>query len=332
VDGEGKAMHKSLGNGISPDELIPKYGADLVRLWAASADYQLDMRCSEGIFKQLSDKYLKIRNTARYILGNLDGFDPDASVACEDMPALDRWALSRLEALKEKCMAAYERYDFHTVTYAVHNFCVVEMSNFYLDVIKDRLYCDGKDSLSRRSAQTAMYEILDVMARLLAPVLAFTANEIWLAMPHGRDADPTHVCLNDMRARHPERVLGAEEETRWASILRLRDDVNKALELARAEKLVGKPLDAKITLYFAPGTASPIPDGELASLCIVSELVTATGEGEGFRGESFPGVTVKVDSSELSKCSRCWTHSDSVGRDDGHPGLCARCAAVVTAQ
>ena len=332
VDGEGKAMHKSLGNGVYPDELIPKYGADLVRLWAASADYTLDMRCSDAIFKQLSEKYLKIRNTARYILGNLDGFDPDAPAAYGDMLPLDRWALSRLEALVARCLAAYEKFEFHTVTYAVHNFCVVEMSSFYLDVIKDRLYCDGRDSLSRRSAQTAIYWILDAMTRLLAPILSFTADEIWLAMPHAASADPRNVCLNDMPAVRPEWTLSEAEEEHWAQVLRLRADVNKALELARTDKLVGKPLDAKVTLYVdekARTAFAEIAEEDLAALCIVSELAAVYGPGEGYPGESFPGVTVRVEPSALPRCARCWTHSEQVGRDPAHPDLCARCAAAV---
>jgi isoleucyl-tRNA synthetase len=332
VDGEGKAMHKSLGNGIYPDEIIPKYGADMIRLWAASADYQLDIRCSEAIFKQLSDKYLKIRNTARYILGNLDGFDPDEMVPRENLTPLDQWALSRLELLKEKCIKAFERFEFHTVTYAVHNFCVVELSNFYLDVIKDRLYCEGKNSLARRSGQTAVYLILDALVRLLAPILSFTANEIWLSMPHEKDADPRHVCLNDMPVLHPEYRLGTEDESRWDAILRLREDVNKALELARAEKKIGKPLDAKVILYVsdaAKAAFSAIAGENLAMLCIVSWVETVFGSGEGYAGESFPGVTVRVEPSEAPKCPRCWTRSATVGQQKDYPELCARCAAAV---
>ncbi|MBE6970384.1 MAG: isoleucine--tRNA ligase [Ruminococcaceae bacterium] len=331
VDGEGKAMHKSLGNGVYPDEVIPKYGADLCRLWAASADHTLDMRCSDAIFKQLSDKYLKIRNTARYILGNLNGFDPDAPVAYADMLPLDKWAVSRLQGLIERCIAGYEKFEFHTVTYAIHNFCVVEMSNFYLDVIKDRLYCDGAESLSRRSAQTAIYTILDTITRLLAPILSFTADEIWLAMPHDKSCDKRNVCLNDMPKADAALKLSEEEDGRFQKLMAIRGDVNKALELARAEKLVGKPLDARITLFVSESAETPfagIDADELRQLCIVSELAIVKGSGEGFRGE-FDGLTVKVESSELPKCQRCWTHSDSVGKDAEHPTLCARCAAAI---
>ena len=332
VDGEGRAMHKSLGNGMYPHEVIPKYGADLVRLWAASADYTMDMRCSDAIFKQLSDKYLKIRNTARYILGNLNGFEPDNAVEWKDMLPLDKWALSRLGRLIRRCLEAYERYEFHTVTYMIHSFCVVEMSNFYLDVIKDRLYCDGRDSLSRRSAQSAIYRILDAMTRLLAPVLSFTADEIWLAMPHEKAADPRNVCLNDMPAADEAWVLTAEEEARWDGLLRLRSEVNKALELARAEKLVGKPLDARVTLY-ADGEAAALTAGldekEMAQLCIVSELRVVPGAGTGMNSENISGLTVHVEPSLLSRCERCWTHDDTVGRNAAHPTLCARCAAAI---
>ena len=327
VDGEGKAMHKSLGNGVYPDELVPKYGADLVRLWAASADYRLDMRCSDAMFKQLSEKYLKIRNTARYILGNLAGFDPEQQVAWADMLPLDRWALCRLGELIAKCIAAYERYEFHTVTYAIHNFCVVEMSNFYLDVIKDRLYCDGKDSLSRRSAQSAIYIILDAMTRLLAPILSFTADEIWQAMPHDGSCDKRNVCLNDMPKADPAWTLSPEEEDRWERLLKIRGDVNKALESARAEKKVGKPLDAAVTLHVsgpAEDVFTGVSEEELAALCIVSELTVHHGEGQGVRGE-VEGLSVEVEGSTLPKCQRCWCHSATVDEN----GLCRRCGEAI---
>jgi isoleucyl-tRNA synthetase len=333
VDGEGKAMHKSLGNSVLPEELIPKYGADLIRLWAASADYRLDMRASDPIFKQLSDKYLKIRNTARYILGNLNGFNPDTDcVEPDDMDELDRWALDRCEALIEKCLAAYERNEFWTVTYAVHNFCVVEMSNFYLDVLKDRLYCEKKDSPERRSGQTAMWCILDAMVRLLAPILAFTANEIWLSMPHRGTDDVRHVCLNDMPAEHPAWKLGEAKAAYWADSLRLRDDVNKALELARAEKGIGKPLDAKVTIHVsdsAKDAVNRIRAQRFTALFIVSEAELCEGAGEGYQGQAFPGVSIEVTPSAAPKCPRCWTHSATVGSDSQYPQLCARCAAAL---
>jgi len=325
VDGEGKAMHKSLGNSIAPDEVIPKYGADLVRLWAASSDYHMDMRCSDAIFKQLSDKYLKIRNTARYILGNLDGFDPNELVPFEEMEGLDKWALVQLNKLIEKCIAAYERYEFYSLTYAIHNFCVVDMSNFYLDIIKDRLYCEETDGKLRRSAQSAIYMILDAMVRLIAPVLAFTSNEIWQAMPHAKDDNPLHVLLNDMPKVNPAYSFSEAEAAGWARIAALRNDVNKALELARAEKIVGKPLDAEITLSFADkAVADEVSSYDLKTLCIVSKVSVEVGEGEGHKGE-FEGVTVKVSASEAPKCLRCWMHDDNVNED----GLCPRCASVV---
>ena len=332
VDGEGRVMHKSLGNGIAPGDIIPKYGADIIRLWAASADYTQDMRCSDNIFKQLSDKYLKIRNTARYILGNLDGFDPAESVAFADMLPLDKWAVSRLQDLIERVRTAYDNYEFHTATYAIHNFCVVEMSNFYLDVIKDRLYCDSRESLSRRSAQTAIYQVLDAMTRLLAPVLCFTADEIWLAMPHTEAEDARAVALNDMPEANAALRLSESEEAHWSKVMRVRADVNKALELARAEKLIGKPLDARVTLYVSEAAAEPFAELEsedLAPLCIVSELKIVHGAGEGVRGENFDGLTVHVEPSALPRCARCWTRSATVGTNEKHPTLCARCASVV---
>ena len=330
VDGEGKAMHKSLGNGVYPEEVIPKYGADLLRLWAASADYHQDMRCSDAQFKQLSDMYLKIRNTARYILGNLNGFDPVANrVAYEDMLPLDRWAMVRLNDLIRRCTDAFEAYDFYIVTHSVHKFCIMEMSNFYLDIIKDRLYCDGVDSLSRRSAQTAIYEILSAITRLLAPILAFTTYEIWEAMNHGEGVNPEHVMLNDMPKYDPTRVFTEEEAEYWDKVMKLRGDVNKALELARAEKRVGKPLDAKVTLFVsgsAKETFAQIKDENFEQICIVSEAEIVDGEGEGYKGEQFAGLTVKVEPSEAPKCPRCWMHSNTVGSSEAHPALCARCA------
>ncbi len=332
VDGEGKAMHKSLGNGIAPEDIIKKYGADLIRLWAASADYKLDVRCSDAIYKQLSEKYLKIRNTARYILCNIADFSPDNAVSYNDMLPLDKWALSALESLKEKCSAAYEKYEFYGVTYAIHNFCVVEMSNFYLDVIKDRLYCDGKDSLSRRSAQSAMFEILDTLVRLLAPILAFTSDEIWKAMPHRAGDDERNVALNDILPLCPQRKLSEGETAVWEKLQALRDDVNKALELARADKLIGKPLDAEVTLFItdeARPDFDQIADADFKTLFIVSKVTVENCDGEGYEGTEMPGVKVSVKASDAPKCVRCWTHDEHVGECPQHPELCRRCADAV---
>jgi len=330
VDGEGHAMHKSLGNSILPDEVIPKYGADLVRLWAASSDYHLDMRCSDNIFKQLSDKYLKIRNTARFMLGNLDGFDPNNQVAFENMESLDQWAVSRTQELIEKVRGAYDAYEFYNVTNAIHTFCVVELSSFYLDIVKDRLYCD--DDAKRASAQTALHIILDVLVRLLAPILAFTSNEIWLSMAHEAGVNTEHVMLNDMPEVNAAWKLSDEAAERWNNVIALRDDVNKALELSRAEKVVGKSLDAKVTLSFdekAKKVYETIADENLCDDFIVSELVISDEAVEGVEGIEFPGVTVKVEPSELEKCPRCWKRAQ-VGTNADHPELCPRCAAVVS--
>ena len=332
VDGEGKAMHKSLGNYILPDDLIPKYGADLVRLWAASSDYHLDMRCADSIFKQLSDKYLKIRNTARFMLGNLNEFRTEDLVPFSEMEELDQWAVSELQNLITKCRASYDSYEFYAVTYAIHNFCVVEMSNFYLDIIKDRLYCE--DGKKRLSAQSALFLILDGMVRLLAPILAFTANEIWLEMPHRSSDDARHVMLNDIPEADESLKLSAEAEEKFAGVMALREDVNKALELARAEKTVGKSLDAKIVLGLTGDAAAlyrKVESPDLADELIVSELETAEAAVEGYEGVAVSGLTVKVVPSELAKCPRCWKRAH-VGLDPENPELCDRCASVLMAR
>src|SRR5699024_264872 len=230
VDGEGKAMHKSLGNGVDPADIFKKYGADMIRLWAGSADYHVDVRCSDNIFKQLSQNYLKFRNTARYCLGNLDGFDPNHLVAPQEMLELDRWAVTKLNELTEKCFAAYDDYEFHVVSHAINDFCVVELSSFYLDIIKDRLYCEGKDSLERRSAQTALWLILDTITKLFAPILAFTCDEIWLAMPHQEGEDTRNVVLNEMNQPFAAYALSEADMAKWDKIVSVRDAINAALE------------------------------------------------------------------------------------------------------
>ena len=232
--------------GWTPPTSSTSTGADLLRLWAGSADYHVDVRCSDAIFKQLSQSYLKFRNTARYCLGNLDGFDPDDLVKPEDMLELDRWAVTKLNELIGKCFAAYDNYEFHVVSHAINDFCVVELSSFYLDIIKDRLYCDEKDGLSRRSAQTALWLILDTITKLFAPILAFTCDEIWQAMPHREGEDGRNVLLNEMN-----KPLRSTTWATWSpggTMLQLRDGVNAALETARNDKKIGKSLEARVTI------------------------------------------------------------------------------------
>ena len=323
VDGEGKAMHKSLGNGIDPADIFKKYGADLIRLWAGSADYHVDVRCSDNIFKQLSQNYLKFRNTARYCLGNLDGFDPNNLVKPEDMVELDRWAVTKLNRLIEKCFAAYDNYEYHVVSHAINDFCVVELSSFYLDIIKDRLYCEEKDGLLRRSAQTALWLILDTITKLFAPILAFTCDEIWLAMPHREGDDGRNVLLNEMNQPFAQYALDDAAMERWDRIIKLRDVVNQALETARNEKKIGKSLEAKIVLTVpAFETALDGMDADtLADILIVSQAEVQKSD--------MNVLKVDVEPAQGQKCERCWKVLPTVGSDAKHPTLCPRCASVI---
>ena len=333
VDGEGKAMHKSLGNGIDPAELYEEFGADLIRLWAGSSDYHVDVRCSREIFKQLSQQYLKFRNTARYCLGNLADFDPDHDlVAPEDMLELDRWAMTRLNALIGEVAEAYNNYEFHVISHAVNEFCVTDLSSFYLDIIKDRLYCEEKTGLPRRSAQTALWLILRCMTKLFAPILAFTCDEIWLSMPHSEEDDARNVVLNTMDKPFTEYALDAEAMAKWDTLIALRNDVNGVLELARTEKRIGKPLDASVVLH-ASGEASAVLESvrsmNLSELFIVSNCLFSDEDVPGAvvgSGSAFPGLTVSVREAEGAKCPRCWIHSEQA---DPETGLCPRCSRVV---
>ena len=329
VDGEGKAMHKSLGNAVSPDEVIKDYGADMLRLWVASADYTQDMRISKDIMKQLSQAYLKIRNTARYMLGNLCDFEPDRDlVPAEHLMELDRYALHTFNELAKTARAAYDRYEFHAVYRAVYNFCVVDMSNFYLDIIKDRLYCGAE--AERRSAQTALYHILDGMTRLIAPILAFTSDEIWHAMKHAQGVNAESVLFNDMPGDNAAFALDAAAKDRWAKLVSLRDAVNKALENARNAGVFKKAQDTDVTLSVSESDAAFLAGVDLASLCIVSKVTVTTGAVEGEKSEDcLIPCTIAVALDESPKCPRCWNHSEHIGADGHHNQLCDRCAAVV---
>ncbi len=333
VDGEGRQMHKSLGNGMDPAEIINKYGADILRLWAGSADYHADVRCSDSIFQQLSQNYLKFRNTAKFCLDNLVDFDPNELVAPENMPELDRWAITKLNELLVKCEESYSNYEFHGVSHAINDFCVVTLSSLYLDIIKDHLYCDAKESLTRRSAQTALWLILDAMTKAFAPILAFTCDEIWLQMPHRAEDDARNVLLNVMSKPYADYALSAEQMAVWDTAIRVRSDVNGVLERARADKRIGKSLEAHVTLSALDAPAAEalkaVREMNLAELFIVSNVSVAderarenavTGSGT-----NFPGLTIEVTEAPGTKCPRCWMHSEQANEE----GLCPRCAEVM---
>ena len=328
VDGEGKAMHKSLGNGMDPAEIFNKYGADLLRLWAGSSDYHVDVRCSDDIFKQLSQNYLKFRNTAKFCLDNLTGFDPEQLVAAADMQELDRWAVTRLNSLIRRVFDSYDAYEFHAVSHAINDFCVVDLSSFYFDIIKDRLYCDGEHSASRRSAQTALFLILDAMTRMFAPILAFTCDEIWQSMPHRASDDARNVLLNQMPEGFAQYALEDTAMEKWDVVMKLRQDVNGVLEKARADKRIGKALEAHVTLATEDAAIRSACEGvNLAEVCIVSDCVWAQPEegAEVGTGVNYPSLTIGVSEAKGTKCPRCWMHSLQANAE----GLCPRCAAVM---
>ncbi len=331
VDGEGRKMSKSLGNGISPSEIVEKYGADILRLWVASSDYHADIRISKAILKQLSDAYRKIRNTARFILGNLKDFNPDTdSVSMDKLQPIDRWALYQLDRLTKHVREGYESFEFHNAYHAIHNFCVVDMSNFYLDVLKDRLYVEKTNSETRRAAQTVMYTILDGMTRLVSPILAFTSDEIWHSMPHDSNADAECVLYNDLPT---STGVNVDEEfiAKWDKIHKIRNDVKKALEIARKNKIIGASLDAKVQLFCTGELFDFVKsvENELTTAFIVSQVeVINDGKGE-FEGEELPELSVTVSHADGVKCARCWSYSDTVGNDSEYSDVCSRCAEVL---
>ena len=331
VDGAGKAMHKSAGNVISPEELIKKYGAEIIRLWVAGEDYRDNIRLSEEILQRLTEAYRRIRNTCRYLLGNLNDFDPAKdAVAYGEMEELDRWALNRLQDMNERVLRAYDNFEYHPVYHGLHNFCVLDLSSFYLDIIKDRLYVSPPKSKVRRSAQTAMQEILEVLVRLMAPVLSFTADEIWQLMK-GEDRLPSvHM---DLFIPVKEEYRDAALAERWDLIMGVRREATKALEIARREKRIGHSLDATLTIGLSQGLndkLAPYKD-QLKFLFIVSAVnIVSIQDLEGAEeSPDVPGLKVKVESSRDQKCERCWIHDPSVGEDSEHPTICHRCVTAI---
>jgi isoleucyl-tRNA synthetase len=331
VDGAGKAMHKSGGNVISPLDLIKDYGAEIIRLWVAGEDYRDNIRLSDEILQRLTEAYRRIRNTCRYLLGNLSDFDPVRDgVPYEEMEELDRWALHQLHEMNERVRRAYADFEFHLVYHNLHNFCVLDLSSFYLDIIKDRLYVSTKDSPARRSAQTALDDILAVLVRLMAPVLSFTADEIW---QHMRDAKRSPSVHMDLFVPLEDEYRDPELASRWEEIIKVRREVTKALEIARKEKTIGHSLDAHVILGLPDDLREQIVPykDQLHSLFIVSavELVSSEEVEGGFASEELNAVKIRVTASTAPKCERCWVHDPTVGEDEGHPLICKRCLKAV---
>lgn len=323
VDGEGKKMSKSDKNATAPATVIEQYGAEVLRLWAAAVDYTEDIRCSTEILQRMSDTYRKLRNTARYALGNLDGFNPSMdSVSQDEMLEIDHWALSELDKVVEKSVDAYERYDFQTVYHTLYNFATVTLSARYFDIIKDRLYTAAPKSVARRSAQTALYQIVDAMARLLSVILAFTADEIWENIPRGEtdEAKIPSVHIAEFPKTRGERDV--ELEDRWEKLFAIRDDVLRKLEEARNAKLIGSSLEAKVVLTVNGKTFDLLERyaDELCYIFIVSQVELAKGDN---------ALSIEVTRADGNKCERCWNYSVQVGESERYPTACERCVEAL---
>jgi isoleucyl-tRNA synthetase len=315
---------KSLGNYVNAQDEAKKYGSDILRLWVASVNYQEDIRCNDELIGRIQDAYRKIRNTLRYLLGNIDDFDPNKnSVGYNDMFEIDKWAMQQLQKLIAEVMQAYDDFIFHRVFMLIHNFCAVEMSSIYMDLLKDRMYCDAADSLSRRSAQTAMYKILDALVRMLAPILVHTAEEVWELLktrnsqPATRNADSIHL------AQMPKVDASIDylaDESKWRKLMSLRDKVLLALEPLRKDKIIGSNQESSVTMHCNNDDAAAIEQfgvKNFAALCIVSEVKLEKGEAE---------TTVSAQKSPHQKCQRCWNYWSSVGQDAEYKDVCQRCA------
>ena len=316
VDEQGRKMSKSLGNGIAPIDMCNELGADIVRLWALSSDYTSDVSISKGILKQVAEVYRKIRNTARFILGNIDGLDVNALTQYEELEEIDKFALTKLNKLIADCTKAYEEYDFNKAYQTINTFCVVDMSNFYLDIIKDRLYTSKPDSKERKSAQTAMYLILDALVKILAPMTCFTAEEIWKYMPHTAKENVESVMLTfypEVNSQYDNKEL----EAKWDKIISLKEDVAKKLEEARAAKVIGHSLNAKVVISADGADYDFLKENEelLMTVFIVSGLEIVKGASD-----------IKVEVAEGEKCERCWMYSTTVGEDKENPTICHRCS------
>ena len=333
-DGEGKKMSKSVGNTVVPADVIKVYGADILRLWCASVDYREDVKISDNILKQMAEAYRRVRNTARYILGNSNDFNPNTDrVPYEQLMEIDKWALHKLEVLKRKVTENYDKYEFYNLFQDIHYFAGVDMSAFYLDIIKDRLYTEGTNSIERRSAQTVMTEILVTLTKMIAPILSFTAEEIWETLPEVLK-DRESVLLTDWYKENDE-YLNPEIENKWVEIIKVRKEANKSLEKARQgkDRIIGNSLDAKVMLHSTDAEIQKflVENREKLELAlIVSEVEIVENIDETFtKGEEATDLYIKVLHAEGEKCERCWKYSKELGKDPEHPTLCPRCASVL---
>ena len=328
MDGQGRKMSKSLGNTILPKDITEKYGADILRLWVSSVDYREDVRISENILQQMSDAYRRIRNTARFLMGNLNNFDyANDKVDYKDMFEIDKWAMHKLEELKEKTTEYYDKYEFYSLFQEITYFCSMEMSSFYLDIVKDRLYCEGTTSIERRSAQTVLTEVLKVLVRIISPVLSFTADEIWERIPEALKEEES-VHLSKWIEANPE-YLNEELAKKWDKIARLRREVNKKLEAERQTGLIGHSLDARVLLNIANAEYSFLKDyteDEVSDLFIVSQTKFVDDELE---KSEIEGISIGVTKALGKKCERCWKYSEEVGKDERYPDVDPRCAKVL---
>lgn len=335
VDGQGKKMSKSLGNVIQPSQIVDKYGADILRLWVSAEDYRDDIRISTEILDRLSEAYRRIRNTCRFLLGNLADFNVSEQVPPQDMTALDRFALNRLNGIILRVRKAYEDFDFHVVFHTLYNYCTVDLSSLYLDILKDRLYVEKANGKLRRSAQTALYHIVSSLIRLMAPVLAFTAEEVWGEFNSRENNEPS-VHLTSF----PETVRGVEltdeEKSAWTSVLALRQEASKVLEEARGTKLIGSSLEARLIVNGPPEFIQNIkgmedPEGFfIVSQLQLNDIPVECGSNDEVNPLS--GVKIEVERAQGHKCPRCWIWSSAIGSDLEFPEVCPRCAGVLKSE
>ncbi|MHC4124811.1 MAG: class I tRNA ligase family protein [Planctomycetota bacterium] len=323
VDEKGMKQSKSLGNYVNAQEETAKYGADILRLWVSSVNYQEDVRCNDELIGRTQDAYKKIRNTLRYLISNINDFTPDMSVPYQQMSEIDKWAMQQLQKLIKNVTDSYENFIFHKVFSLIYNFCTIDMSSIYMDVLKDRLYCDAADSHSRRSSQTIMLKILDRLIRMLAPILAHTAEEVWSQLKF-KSSDTESIHWAEM-PKVDDTIDSKNNQTKWNKIMALRDDILRVLENLRQDKKIASNLEAVVTITCGDkeliNILKEFSSEQMAALCIVSEVKLLETEGE---------TSITAEKSSCQKCQRCWNYWPSVGANEESPDLCRRCAQVVS--